>query len=135
MLTVKNCIYELERIYGKLDDISKQFGFSDEIQSNLCVCMDEVFSNIVHYAYEDNGEHIIEISFDFDAATKKLRIVIVDDGKPFNPLETETPDLSVDLFEREIGGLGIFIVTNIMTSVEYQRLESVNRLEMTKNVE
>ena len=73
--------------------------------------------------------------FNYNPDQKKFTITITDDGKPFNPLEAETPDLSLDMLEREIGGLGVFIVSNIMTNVEYKRLGNKNTFEMVKEVE
>ncbi len=133
-MKVKNDIIELERIYKEIEAITLEHGFTEEVQNNLCLCMDEVFSNIVNYAYDDNAEHNIDIIFDLNAPTKEIKIIITDDGKPFNPVNAASPDFTIDLFEREIGGLGIFIVTNIMSKVEYSRIESLNRLEMVHNI-
>ena len=134
-MIVKNNIRELDRIFEELEALSVKYAFSQDTLNNLCLCMDEVFSNIINYAYDNGKEHEIEILFDFDDGIKKLTITIHDNGKPFNPLEAKTPDLNLDLLEREIGGLGIFIVTNIMSSVEYERLKNTNRLKMTKIIE
>ena len=133
-MVVKNNINALNYIFSELELLSSRFGFSGETCSDLCLCMDEVFSNIVKYAYDDGEEHEIEILFDFDELNSKFTITINDDGKPFNPLDTEPPGLAPDLLEREIGGLGIFIVLNIMSSVEYNRIKRMNRLRMVKDI-
>ena len=133
-MIVKNDLTELDKIFKGLEKISMEFGFPSEIYNNLCLCIDEVFTNIVRYAYDDGREHEIEIIFDYSSRKKTFTVTISDDGKPFNPLEAQAPDFSSDLMEREIGGLGIFIVLNIMCSIEYKRLESMNKLKMTKNV-
>ena len=134
-MIVKNDINELNKIYSELDRISKEHGFSEALYNELCLCVEEVFSNIIKFAWDDDKEHNIEIFFEYNEQVKKFTITIVDDGKPFNPLEVEAPDLSLDLFDREIGGLGIFIVTNIMNKIEYNRLESKNKFKMTKDVD
>ena len=133
-MVVKNNIHELRNVFGEIEKISKEHGFSDELCSDLCLCLDEVFSNIVKFAWDDDKEHDIEILFNYDPDLKKFTISISDDGKPFNPLEAETPDLSLDLLEREIGGLGVLIVSNIMTNIEYKRLGNKNTFEMIKDV-
>jgi len=134
-MIVKNDLAELDNIFGELEAISSKFGLSYDFQNNLCLCIDEVFSNIVRYAYDDGKEHEIEIIFDYDAHGRRFTITISDDGKPFNPLDVKAPDLTVDLREREIGGLGLFIVLNIMSNVEYNRTDCINRLKMTKDIE
>jgi len=134
-MIVKNNLSELDRIFYELETVCSKFGFSLELQNNLCLCVDEVFSNIVKHAYDDDKEHEIEILFDFDASGRKFSITISDFGKPFNPLEAKTPDLTLDLQEREIGGLGLFIVSNIMSSLEYKRHNCMNRLKMTKIID
>lgn len=134
---VKNEIDELQKLYDAMDSIAKEHSLSEELVNDLYMCIDEVFSNIVNYAYEGdgNGKHEIEAEFNFDEQTKKIKIALIDKGRAFNPLEAAEPDLSLDLLDREIGGLGIFIVSNIMSSVEYSRLDDANKLEMVKDVE
>ena len=134
-MIVKNNINELNKIYAELEIISQKQGFSRELYSELCLCMDEVFSNIIKFAWDDNKEHNVEILFEYNEPKKKFTITLIDDGKPFNPLEAESPDLNVDLLDREIGGLGIFIVSNIMNKIEYNRLESKNKFMMIKDVD
>ena len=134
-MTVKNDMSELRGIFSELETISSKYGLPVDIQYNLCLCIDEVFSNIVKYAYNDGKEHEIEIVFSYDAYGRKFSITTIDDGRPFNPLEVNAPDLTIDLLDREIGGLGLFIVFNIMSSVEYNRTDSKNRLKMTKDID
>ena len=134
-MIVKNNLGELSNIFSELETISSKFGIPLEIQNNLCLCIDEVFSNIVKYAYDDGKEHEIEIVFDYDAQNKIFTITISDDGRPFNPLEVHAPDLTIDLLDRIIGGLGLYIVMNIMSNVEYIRDGCINRLKMTKDIE
>ena len=134
-MIVKNNLNELGKVFGELETISSDFGFPLEIQHNLCLCIDEVFSNIVKYAYDDGKEHEIEITFDYISRDRTFTITISDDGKPFNPLEVKSPDLTIDLLDREIGGLGLFIVLNIMSNVEYNRDDCINRLKMTKDID
>jgi serine/threonine-protein kinase RsbW len=134
-MVIKNELEELGKIYKELEKVCLEFCFSREMEHDLCLCMDEVFSNIIKYAYDDSVEHQIEILFDYDARHKRIAITIKDDGKPFNPLEVELPDFSLDLVEREIGGLGIFLVSNIVNSIEYKRLKNINRLRLVKHLE
>ena len=66
---------------------------------------------------------------------KELTFVLSDQGKEFDPTAKEDNNLDVNPAERELGGMGIFIVKNIMNKVTYQRLEGKNLLTMTKGIE
>ena len=134
-LSVKNSLDELGGIFAALGSVCGECGLSPDIADELCLCMDEVFSNIVKYAYDDDEEHMIEISFNYDSAEKSFSITIIDDGKAFNPLEAEAPNLDPDLGEREPGGLGLYIVANTMDKLDYQRLDGMNRLKMVRKIQ
>ena len=59
-----------------------------------------------------------------------VKFVLTDDGIPFDPTKEEDPDVTLSAEERQIGGLGIFLVKNIMQSVEYSRVDGQNVLTM-----
>ena len=99
------------------------------------VVLEEVLSNIIFYAYDDNEDHEIEITMEIIEEHLKLTIVIVDDGLPFNPLKVEKPDTSLALQDREIGGLGIHLVINLMDEVKYERREEQNVITLTKQID
>ena len=80
---------------------------------------DELLTNIISYAYEDDREHNIGIKVELSA--DQLKVSMVDDGIPFNPLGVETPNTALPLEEREIGGLGIHLVRKMMDKVSYRR--------------
>ena len=100
-------------------------------QINLA--LEEILVNIAKYAYSPS-EGMIDISYEISDEPKQLRVVIKDKGKAFNPLEKEEPDLNSSVQERKIGGLGIFIVRNIMDDVKYERVNDENVLEIIKNL-
>ena len=91
--------------------------------------LEEVFVNVSNYAYEDGGNVEISLSNDLTKAV----FVFTDEGKKFNPLENDDPDISLGSNEREIGGLGIFMVKKIMDKVEYEYKDGKNILTLTKN--
>lgn len=98
-------------------------------QMNLA--LEEIFVNIVNYAYENNNGKI-EIAYDLNKDEKLIKIKIKDKGKEFNPLEVKDPDLKAPAKERQIGGLGIYIVKNIVDDIKYQRINNENVLEIIK---
>jgi anti-sigma regulatory factor (Ser/Thr protein kinase) len=93
---------------------------------------DEILSNIISYAYQDDAGHEIKIGIDLTA--EKLLVSIEDDGIPFNPFAREEPDTSLPIEDREIGGLGIHLVKNVMDEVTYHRRQDANLLVLSKNL-
>ena len=99
----------------------------------VLVAIEEIFVNIVHYAYlPKEGDITLSLTFDLDAGEVVVRLS--DSGRAFNPFEREAPDLSADLMEREIGGLGIHFVKNLMDKVEYEYINNQNVVTLTKGV-
>ena len=134
-MTVKNDLSELNKIFDDVETLCARHNLSEDLCNNLCLCIDEIFSNIIKYAYDDDKEHDVDIILDFNERERIIKITVIDDGVPFNPLEAKEPDLFEDLLEREIGSLGIFIVSNIMCKIEYNRISGKNMLEMIKKVD
>ena len=97
---------------------------------NLIV--DELISNIVSYAYQDDGEHDIEI--ELGLADNRLSMVITDDGVPFDPSAKDLPDTAAPLEARPLGGLGIHLVKKIADDLSYQRRAGKNVVTVVKRV-
>ena len=103
---------------------------SQELVSQIDTAVDEAFVNIAKYAYSPPpGAVTVSIAIGNEA-----RIRFQDAGKPFNPLEHTRPDLSKPLPQREIGGLGIFLVRQLMDRVEYEYAEGKNILTLVKGL-
>ena len=94
---------------------------------------DELINNIISYAYSDKEEHDIEIKIEFFG--DRLSITITDDGIPFNPFEAKKPDTELSLEDREIGGLGIHLVRNLMDKVSYKHHIGKNVISLTKQIQ
>jgi len=132
-LRIKNKISELERVAQFIEQIGEELQLDMELQMNLNLVMEEMVSNVIFYAYPKDEDSEIELLAKCDG--KRLTFVISDQGKEFDPTAKEDADPDVNPAEREIGGMGIFIVKNIMNQVTYQRLEGKNLLTMTKEIE
>lgn len=94
---------------------------------------EEMIVNIISYAYPGGVEGYIGLNVSLDE--ELLCIEIQDGGTPFNPIERENPDVSQELEEREIGGLGIFLVLRMMDYVEYKYEGRKNKLILKKKLE
>ena len=131
-LKLKNQVGELERVNQFIEEIGEELGLDMELQMNLNLVMEEMVSNVIFYAYPQEKEATIELLAESDG--KELTFVLSDRGKEFDPTMKEDADPNVNPMDRDIGGMGIYIVKNIMNEVTYQRLEGKNLLTMKKDI-
>ena len=113
---------------------------NEELDNNSCplktklvidVAVDEVFANISNYAYAPNtGE--VTIKVEFTENPKGCAITFIDGGIPYDPLKKDDPNVKLSAVEREIGGLGVFMVKKSMDNVEYEYKNNKNILRITK---
>jgi len=128
-----NRLDELERLATAMDHLGKDWGIPANYIMELNLAVEELFTNIVFYAYDDQEQHEIEILFEHPE-TGCILITLSDDGKAFNPLEKSAEDnLNKPLGKRKIGGLGIHMVKKLVSHMEYQRKDGKNILLLTRN--
>ncbi|MCR5178560.1 MAG: ATP-binding protein [Lachnospiraceae bacterium] len=97
----------------------------------ISVAVEEVFVNISNYAYSPSVGQA-EIFFDHTDDSKEMIMTFTDSGVPFNPLEREDPDVTLPAEQRQIGGLGIFMVKKSMDDVKYEYKDGKNILTIRK---
>lgn len=132
-IKIKNQVSELDRVAQFVEEIGEELGLDMEMQMNLNLVMEEMVSNVIFYAYPENTDATIEIAAEYDGKT--LTFLLSDDGREFDPTVKEDADVDTNPIDREgLGGMGIFIVKNIMNDVTYQRLEGKNLLTMKKDI-
>ena len=98
----------------------------------MSIVFDEFLNNIISYAYNDDHEHDIDINVKL--IKNHLAVTITDDGIPFNPFSSNSPDTDSSMDERELGGLGIHLVRNMMDKVSYQRKDDKNIVNLIKSL-
>ena len=105
---------------------------SPALINKIDLAVEEIFVNIAHYAYNPEvGEAWISASF----VDNVLTIVFKDNGKEFNPIAKDDPDITLSAEERDIGGLGIFLTKKFMDSVDYKYKDGQNILTLRKRIE
>lgn len=129
-IKLKNQVGELDLMAQFIEETGEELGLDMELLMNLNLVLEEMVSNIIFYAYPDGTEGTIELAVESDG--KELTFFINDYGREFDPTQKADPDVSINPAERDIGGMGIFIVRNIMDKVTYQRLNGKNILTMKK---
>jgi len=135
VLALKNDVTELERVAVELQAFGTATGLSEEMVGELNLCLEEILTNVMFYGLEEGRDpESLEIELQMEVADSTLRVSVRDNGKPFNPLEAGDPDTDLPVEEREIGGLGIHLVRELMDELVYARDDDRNVLTMKKGV-
>jgi sigma-B regulation protein RsbU (phosphoserine phosphatase) len=132
-LTMTNRIEETQRMSEYVEQMGEKLELSPSTVMNLQLALEEAITNIILYAYKEQGK---DISVTFTKTGNELEVVIEDSGVPFDPTAMEDPDhLDATAEERPIGGLGIFLVKKLMDNVSYKREDGKNVLIMKKRLQ
>lgn len=126
MMTYPARFEYLDEIRDFVAEAARQAGFSDKEIYSLQLAADEAASNIIEHAYEGIPNGDIEISCDMRG--RDLIIKLHDNGRPFNPARVKKPNLKADLSERQIGGLGIYLMRKLMDDVHYESIPGAGNL-------
>ena len=124
---------ELKALNQHLIAFGRNIGLSEISISEINICLDELFTNIVSYGFKDDLEHKIKFTMKVD--DNILIVSIEDDGEPFNPLEKKAVELPADVMSAEIGGLGIHITRELMDNICYERIRGKNKLTINKIIQ
>lgn len=117
-----------------MEQSARQLGIEEALIQKLTLVAEELLVNVVHYAYVDTGEDGgIELQCGMaDRQTFCMRIS--DKGKPFDPLSAAEPDLTRDIEDRPVGGLGVYLVRELADHLDYQRKDGANVVLFCKKV-
>lgn len=132
-LILQNEVAEISKLAIFIEELGEEFGLSPELVFNLNLVLEEAVSNVILYAYPKEEHQTISL-----IARKKdnqLIFVLTDSGKEFDPTQVPDADITLSAEDRPIGGLGIFLIRQIMNTVEYQRIEGKNVLTLGKELE
>jgi serine/threonine-protein kinase RsbW len=127
---LKSDISELKTLCQHLNHFGQVYGLSESLISEINICLDELFTNIVLYGFQDDLEHIIRFRINLNG--NALTLNIEDNGLPFNPLIKKDSELPDDIDKAKIGGLGIHIVKKLVDDIWYERKRGKNRLTLKK---
>lgn len=131
-LILHNDIRQISELAGFLNGIAAVAKLDSALTNSLNLALEEAVSNVIMYAYPAGQDGTVDIGVLI--RRDSLQFSIVDSGKPFDPTAAPDADVSLGVEDRPIGGLGIFLVRQIMDSVRYERLDARNILTMTKNL-
>ena len=125
---------ELEQLDPVLAFVSTELEAAEcdaEVQTQIMIAVEEIFVNIFSYAYPPK-EGMATIRMQIEGTPAIVQIEMIDQGVPYDPLKREDPDITLSAQERGIGGLGIFMVKQIMDDVSYRYEDHSNILTIRK---
>ena len=131
------------KLVANLNNIPRVMAFVDKelealkcplkIRMKIDLAIDELIANVANYAYA-SGKGEVTVRFAFDETDRMVSITFIDEGVPYDPLKKRDPDVTLSAAERQIGGLGIFLVKKTMDSMEYKRENGCNILTIYKKI-
>ena len=129
-ISLVNDLQELARIAERIDEFCEDRNLGPQIGYAVNLSVDEILTNTISYGYDDEEPHEIEIvvSMEGDA----IVVVIVDDSTAFDLSQAPDADIESSVEERALGGLGLFLVHQMMDGVEYRRVDGRNVVTLTK---
>lgn len=131
-ITVAADIGSLDKVTGFINNMLVRYGCPDKTMKQIAIIVDELFGNIAYYAYpQGTGDVTVSIEITREQ-TRAAVITFTDCGIPYNPLERESPDITLSAQERKIGGLGIYIVKQSVDDISYEYVDGMNVLSIKR---
>lgn len=131
-LNIHNNIAEISQLAPFLDEVAEAYGIAPDVSFKLNLALDEALANSISYAYPEGTEGSITLEAGMDG--DDLLFHLIDEGTPFDPTKEGDVDITLSVEERPIGGLGIFLIKQMMDSVTYKRVDNKNILELRKKI-
>ena len=124
----------LDKALAMICEGMEEVNAPDVLAMNVEVITEELFTNIASYAYDETNEsNFAEITYVVDNDPPSITVFFKDAGKPYNPLEKEDPDVTLDPMDRPIGGLGIYMTKKLMDETHYEYKDNMNIFSFKKN--
>ena len=130
-LTLVNDLQEIGGAAERIDAFCAAQDLSPQIAYAVNLSVDEILTNTISYGYDDDEQHSIDLRLRLEGGT--LIVVIEDDGRAFDSSMERQPDVNATLEERSLGGLGLFLVQQMMDDVVYRRADERNVITLTKS--
>ena len=130
-LTIETKLEEMDRLASAIEDFGQEDNWPPDLTFQVNLALEELWLNVVNHGH-DGGFHEVEIELTSEEGA--VTIEITDDGKPFDPLQdAPNPSVNAPLDDRPIGGLGVYLVREMMDEMEYKREDGKNRLTLVKH--
>ena len=127
-ISLKPCLDNLDQVTDFIDNHLSEGGVSNKLIFKVNMAIDEIYSNIARYS------GATEARVGCNVSENKVSLRFIDNGSPYDPTVKEDPDTTLSAEEREIGGLGIYMVKKIMDEISYEYKDGLNILILEKNI-
>lgn len=131
-LALHNDIQQIRQLETFMEAIATDMNLDPALALNLNLALEEAVTNVICYAYPKGTDGLVGI--DAVLQEKSLEFIITDSGTPFDPTTRPDADITLSVEERPIGGLGIYLVRQIMDEIHYSRVDGKNRLSLVKKL-
>ena len=132
-LTVEAKTTNIEAVTNFVNEQLEALDCPMKAQMQIDIAIDELFGNIAHYAYNPEiGKATVRVEVIEDPLA--VTITFIDNGVPYDPLAKADPDTTLSAEERDIGGLGIYMVKKSMDDITYEYKDGQNILKIKKNL-
>ena len=132
-LDIEAKLENLDKVMAFVDEQLEEAGCPMKAQMQIDIAVEEIYVNIAHYAYNPIvGGVTIRVVIEKDPLAVVL--TFIDEGQPYDPLAKEDPDVTLAAEDRQIGGLGIFMVKKTMDDVNYEYSQGRNILTLKKGL-
>ena len=131
-IILANEISEISKLNAFIEEIGEEFSLAPDIIFNLTLVLEEAVVNVINYAYPKEEHEAIYLSARMHEGS--IVLVLTDTGKEFDPTMAPEADVTLSADDRQIGGLGIFLIRQIMNEVKYERIDGKNVLTLEKKL-
>jgi len=130
---LKNNLSDLSEVDRKIKKLVLNKSNTSDLPDKVSLILEELITNTIKYAYEDEDEHSISITVTF--IENKLKLLIEDDGRYFNISQAPVPVSNKDIQKMNVGGLGIHLIKSLTNYLRYERINGKNFTEVELNIE
>ena len=131
-IILANELSEISKLNDFIEDIGNEFSLTPDVVFNLTLVLEEAVVNVINYAYPKEDHESIYLSAKMQDGS--IIFVLSDSGKEFDPTMAPDADVTLSAEDRQIGGLGIFLIRQIMNEVKYERIDGKNVLTLEKKL-
>ena len=131
-IILTNDISEISKLTEFVEELGNEFSLTPDVVFKLNLVLEEAVVNVINYAYPKEEHQFIYLSATLHEGS--IVLILTDTGKEFNPTMAPDVDITLSADEREIGGLGIFLIRQIMNEVKYERIDGKNILTLEKKL-
>jgi anti-sigma regulatory factor (Ser/Thr protein kinase) len=123
---------EIDRVNASFNEFAAANTLCEKVRRSLNLVFDEILNNAISYGFDQPELGRIDVRAEL--LERRICVSISDDGKPYDPLSRPEPNTTLDLETRDVGGLGIHLIRNVMDAVSYEYRDGCNVLVLEKSL-